>query len=228
MTSTHGPSTANIADACLRLGVSYSAISSLRPASSRCEFQGKARPVRHFGSVDVFLEVIDQASPGDVLVVDNDGRDDEGCIGDLVTLEAATAGLAAIVIWGRHRDTADLQSIPITLFSQGSSPSGPRRLDPCPSGECEFARIGEVRVGRDDMVIGDADGLVVLPAGSFDDVSALALHIRSVEALQAERMRSGSSLREQLDWQGYAERRRANADFTFRQHLAEIGGAVET
>src|SRR4051794_1466543 len=130
MTSTHGPSTANIADACLRLGIAYSTISALRPASSRDEFHGRARPVRHVGSVDVFLEAIDAAEPGDVLVVNNDGRDDEGCIGDLIPLEAASAGLAAIVIWGRHRDTADLQSIPIALFSLGPCPSGPRRLDP--------------------------------------------------------------------------------------------------
>lgn len=228
MTRTQGPSTANIADACLRLGFAYSAISALRPASGRSDFHGKARPVRHYGSVDVFLEAIDSSEPGDVLVVDNDGRDDEGCIGDLIALEAASAGIAAIVIWGRHRDSAELQSIPIALFSRGPCPSGPRRLDPQPADRLDFARIGKVRIAPGDIVVGDVDGLVILPAESFARVSELALQIRAVEGLQAEHMRGGTSLRAQLDWQAYVERRAADAGFTLRQHLAEIGGAVET
>jgi regulator of RNase E activity RraA len=42
---------------------------------------------------------------GDVLVVDNGGRLDEACVGDLVALEAKHAGVAGIAIWGLHRDT---------------------------------------------------------------------------------------------------------------------------
>ena len=45
-------------------------------------------PARHYGSVDVFLEALSSAGPGDVLVIDNGGRTDEACIGDLVALEA--------------------------------------------------------------------------------------------------------------------------------------------
>ena len=57
-------------------------------------------PARHAGSVDVFLEAFDRAAPGDVLVADNGGRLDEACIGDLIALEAQTAGLAGMVVWG--------------------------------------------------------------------------------------------------------------------------------
>jgi regulator of RNase E activity RraA len=222
------PSTANIADACLRLGIAYSAISRLRPANANCTFSGRARPVRHFGSVDVFLEAIAMSEPGDVLVVDNDGRDDEGCVGDLVTLEAAMAKLAAIVIWGRHRDTPDLPAIPIALFSLGSCPSGPRRLDPPSDDRFDFARIGSLTVSRDDQIIGDSDGLVILPHDRFADAVREALEIRKVEAAQAERMRGGQSLRQQLDWDAYLKRRSAEPSLTFRRHLAERGGAVET
>jgi 4-hydroxy-4-methyl-2-oxoglutarate aldolase len=50
-------------------------------------------PVRHYGSVDIFLEAIGAAEPGDILVIDNGGRMDEACIGDLAVLEVQAFGL---------------------------------------------------------------------------------------------------------------------------------------
>ena len=56
-------------------------------------------PTRHYGSVDVFLEAFSGAAHGDVLVVDNGGREDEACIGDLVVLEAQAAGVGGVMVW---------------------------------------------------------------------------------------------------------------------------------
>ncbi|WP_227411919.1 hypothetical protein [Cryobacterium sp. BB736] len=68
------PATAAIADAPLRLGIDVRpGPVALRPAVPGAAFAGPARPVTHLGSVDVILETIDAASPGDVLVVDNGG-----------------------------------------------------------------------------------------------------------------------------------------------------------
>ncbi len=66
---TAGLSAANVADGCVRLGL----------------------PV-------IFLEALERAEAGDVLVADNGGRLDEACIGDLAVIEAAAAGLAGVVI----------------------------------------------------------------------------------------------------------------------------------
>jgi regulator of RNase E activity RraA len=84
---------------------------------------GLGGPCRHSGSVDVFLEALEQARPGDVMVIDNEGRDDEGCIGDLVTLEAERAGLAGIVVWGRVRDVAELRRIGLPSGAAARRPS---------------------------------------------------------------------------------------------------------
>jgi len=58
---------------------------------------GRACPVRHVGSVDIFFEASEKARLADVLVLDNDGRLDGACIGDLVTLEVQKASLHGIV-----------------------------------------------------------------------------------------------------------------------------------
>ena len=79
--------------------------------------------------MDVFLEALEAAERGDVLVVDNGGRTDEACVGDLVTLEVGNAGLAGIVIWGLRRDTQELLEIGLPVLSLGTLPTGPQRLD---------------------------------------------------------------------------------------------------
>ncbi|MGC4937818.1 hypothetical protein [Kribbella sp. DT2] len=101
--------TAHVADACLRAKVTVRCVGLTAALPGRPA--GRVLPARHVGSVDIFLEAFGQAEPGDVLVVDNGGRADEACVGDLVVLEAKTAGLAGLVVWGLHRDSADIRAI---------------------------------------------------------------------------------------------------------------------
>ena len=94
-------STPLVADACLRCGVPLRAAHpGIRAVVAGQRIAGRVLPVRHYGSVDVFLEAFGQAESGDVLVVDNGGRSDEACVGDLAVLEAEAAGVAGLLVWG--------------------------------------------------------------------------------------------------------------------------------
>ena len=75
--------TPHVADACLRRGVEVRCAPwNLRPLSpSSCLLAGRVQPARHYGSIDIFLDALERASPGDVLIVDNGGRQDEACVG---------------------------------------------------------------------------------------------------------------------------------------------------
>lgn len=221
-------STPLIADAALRLQLSVLiAPSGIRPVIPGSRLAGHALPVRHFGSVDVFLEAMEAAQSGDVLVIDNGGRLDEGCIGDLTALEAQASGLSGIVVWGTHRDTPELRQIGLPIFSYGLCPSGPQRLDPRTDDALRVARCGEFQVTKDHIVFADDDGCVFIPQTSSEELFKIAREIWQKERKQAERIRSGENLRQQLKFKDYLERRSADPRHTFRQHLKDIGGAIE-
>jgi regulator of RNase E activity RraA len=224
-------STPLIADACLRLGVPLRAApAGIRPVLlglAGRRLAGPALPARHSGSVDVFLEAFGRARPGDVLVVDNGGRTDEACVGDLAVLEARAAGLVGVVIWGLHRDTADLLDIGVPVFSYGSYPPGPVRLDEQDPHALTSAGFGPHEVTRDDVVLADEDGVLFVPAARAEEILTTAGQIWRIEREQARRIRSGDSLRDQTRFADYLARRSGEPGYTFRRHLREVGGAVE-
>ena len=223
-----GLSTSLVADGCVRCGVAVRAApAGIRAVAAGQRVAGRVLPVRHYGSVDVFLEALGWAEGGDVLVIDNGGRGDEACVGDLVVLEARAAGVAGLVVWGLHRDTAELVEIGLPVFSYGSCPAGPGRLDEPGPQALATARFGPHLASREDIVFADDDGVVFVPADQAGPVLAAARRIADVERDQARQITEGRTLRQQTAFDDYLAPRAADPSYTFRRHLRRTGGAIE-
>jgi 4-hydroxy-4-methyl-2-oxoglutarate aldolase len=220
--------TPHLADGCLRCGVPIRfAPSGLRPLSSDMELRGRARPVRHVGSIDVFFELLEHAAPGEVIVIDNGGRLDEACIGDIVAIEAKAAGIAGFVIWGLHRDNRELAELGLPVFSLGALPTGPQRLHPRPHDLFHQALVGQHGITETDYVAADSNGVLFLPESRIEDIVAAAVGYRETEARQLTAMRNGCSYRSQTRFDQYLAARAQDPAYGFRQHLKDIAAAGE-
>jgi regulator of RNase E activity RraA len=113
------------------------------------------------------------------------------------------------------------------VFSYGSYPPGPVRLDEREAEALASARVGPHVVTRDDLVFGDDDGVLFVAAERAGDVLGAARRIRETEREQARRLRAGETLRAQTAFDEYLARRADDPSYTFRRHLRRIGGAIE-
>jgi 4-hydroxy-4-methyl-2-oxoglutarate aldolase len=217
-----------LADACMRVGVEIrSAPSGVQQLLPGTKAAGPVLPVRHTGSVDIFFEAYEQSQGGEVLVIDNQGRTDEGCIGDLTVIEAREAGLSGVVVWGCHRDTDELLALGLPVFSYGRVPLGPREARPRPPDALTSARFGPFSVTANDAVLADADGAMFVPLARLEELVETGRTIIERERAQADRAAEGASLREQMRFADYLSRRARDPSYTFREHLREVGSEIE-
>ena len=220
-------STALIVDACLRLQVKPRlAPPGIHPVVPGIQVAGSVLPVRHYGSVDIFLEVMRNADPGDVLVIDNQNLKDEACIGDLTVLEAKAHGIGGILVWGCHRDTSQLMQLGFPVFSYGVYPMGPRRSDTREPEALTSVFFGDFKVFKEDVVFADIDGAVFVASDQAERVISTAIKINEKERRQAESIARGETLCQQFKFDLFLEKRLQNPGYTLGQHIKELGGAI--
>lgn len=119
-------------------------------------------------------KAIDLAQEGDVIVVDGEGGTDRSVVGEMMVRRAAEKGIRGIVVDGMTRDAAGIRKAGIAVFSRGSTMKGSNRNGP---GEINVPiSCGGLAVLPGDVVIGDADGVVIVRK---DDIEQIAEQARA-------------------------------------------------
>ena len=151
------------------------------------------------GSVGDF---IDEVAEGDVLVIDNGGRTDCTVWGDIMTQYAGTRQIAATVIDGVCRDVNKALGDGYPIFSKGRfMRTGKDRVQV--QSVNQPVSIGAARVCARDIVVADANGVVVVPRARAAEVAACARQIESVEADIRALISQGKTLKEARVALGY-------------------------
>jgi regulator of RNase E activity RraA len=197
-------STSALSDALDRLGIAGQA-PGIVPLDRSFRLAGRAWTLR-YGPVGqdrgTVGDYIDDLGPGDVVVLDNQGRVDATVWGDLLTVTAHRRGVAGTVIDGVCRDVDRSVTLGYPIFSRGNwMRTGKDRV------RVEATQvpvsIGGIRVEPGDLLLGDGDGLVAVPAARVDDVLAVAEEIERAEDAIRAAIEGGASLRDARRAVGY-------------------------
>jgi 4-hydroxy-4-methyl-2-oxoglutarate aldolase len=129
------------------------------------------------------------AEPGDVIVAAADGFSATAVVGDNVTMMAKNKGVAAIVIDGMARDSEGIVEAGLPVFARGITPNSCVRTGPGRVGLPIV--IGGARVEAGDIVIGDADGVVVLPRKHLHTILPSVEEVLAAEAATQGKIRNG-------------------------------------
>ena len=150
---------ANIGDAMDRLGVADSAIQAIWPGAKIAgpAFTVWTRP----GDNQGIHEALKQAKPGDVIVVSGGGDESRALLGELIGERAINLGIAGFALDGAARDAEALGEIGMPVFARAVTPAGPYKNGPHRLGGP--VAFGGVPVLPGDIIIGDSDGVVVIP-----------------------------------------------------------------
>lgn len=174
-----GAQTGHVVDAMNGRGALDPAIKPVDP--TRAQFIGTAMTCETGPSDNLaIMAAIALAQEGDVIVSASDGFTATAVVGDIVSLMARNAGIQAIVIDGMARDSQGIVEVGLPVFSRGITPNSCVKSGPGRVGLPIVA--GGVAIQPGDVIVGDRDGVVVIPQHMLDDVIARVEAIREAEA----------------------------------------------
>jgi regulator of RNase E activity RraA len=200
-----GLDTPGVSDAMDKLGLHGQALGILPLANYAQAVVGPAFTVKYVpashppGTVGDF---IDDVAEGDVVVIDNDGRVDCTVWGDIMTQYARLRGIAGTVIDGVCRDVSKALGDNYPMFSAGRFMRTGKDRVQVESVNATVA-IGTVRVAARDIVVADANGVVIVPRGRAREVAEVARQIEGVESRIREQIAQGKTLGEARAALGY-------------------------
>lgn len=137
------------------------------------------------------------AQPGDVLVVSTDGDEKASVLGDILLGMAKNAGIVAVVTDGLVRDIAGLNAVGIPVFARALTPNSPFKDGPGTVGLP--ITLGGVCVMSGDVIVGDSDGVVAVPASEISEAARKLGIISAKEASMDEAVANGAKYPPWLD-----------------------------
>jgi regulator of RNase E activity RraA/2-keto-4-pentenoate hydratase/2-oxohepta-3-ene-1,7-dioic acid hydratase in catechol pathway len=195
--------TATLAAQLRKRGLNTLTLDGLRSTRPEQTMAGYARTVRYLplredlsaaqGPMNAQKRAIEAIRPGEVLVIEARGDPTAGTIGDILALRAQVRGAAGVVTDGAIRDSAALAALDIPVYHRAAHPAVLGRRHVPWETEVTVACAG-VTIQPGDILVGDADGVVVLPPGIAAEVLADALNQEREEAFIAERVAAGESI----------------------------------
>ncbi len=159
-----------------------------------------------------FHQALDMAQPGDVIVVDGGSGCNRSLAGEIMLRFASKKGLAGIVVDGCLRDLDGIVALPIAVYAKGITPQGPFKFGP---GEVNtpIACGGQV-VFPGDILVGDADGIVVIHRQDAEVVAKAAIAKKASEDKTFELMES--------DFAAYAAKHQSTTEKRFSAAGKEV------
>lgn len=173
--------------------------SAIKPLASDTTMAGTALTVKAAPGDNLIIhKAITMAEPGDVLVIDAQKHVESAHMGELMCTSCQANGLAGVVIDGAIRDRRELVDLGFPVYARGVHPQGPKKNNP---GSINVPiSCGGRTVQPGDMVVGDDEGVAVLPAAEAESILPDAEAKLSHESDLRERVRDGEYL---LHLQGY-------------------------
>jgi 5-oxopent-3-ene-1,2,5-tricarboxylate decarboxylase/2-hydroxyhepta-2,4-diene-1,7-dioate isomerase len=195
--------TATIAAVLQKRGIRSTFMSGLLPIKPGQRMVGEARTLRFLPIREDLIETyaprlnmqraaIEALQPGEVLVIDARNETDAGTIGDIFAMRAVQLGATGIVTDGAVRDTPALREIDIATYHRASHGGTFRRLHMPVDQQVPIACAG-VAVMPGDVIVGDGEGVVVIPTAIADEVAAEAVQQELEERWGMERVAAGES-----------------------------------
>jgi 4-hydroxy-4-methyl-2-oxoglutarate aldolase len=132
------------------------------------------------------------AEPGDILVAATDGFTGTSVTGDLLLGMAKNRGVLGLVTDGLVRDIVGIRGVGLPVYAAGVTPNSPARTGPGTVGQPVV--VGGVPVASGDLVIGDEDGVVIIPQAQASTVMAKLAEVRTAEAVLEAKVKAGLEL----------------------------------
>ncbi len=199
-----GVATATLSAQLRRRGLDHVAMDGLRSTHPELKLVGRARTLRYLpfredlfaergGGMNAQKQAVEQVQPGEVLVIDARRETGAGTIGDVLALRVKQRGGAGIVTDGALRDSETIAALEMPTYHAATHPAVLGHLHvPWETGVA--VACAGVLVQPGDIVVGDADGVVVVPPALAAEVLADAVEQERQERFIAERVAEGESV----------------------------------